>query len=231
MELTYLGESGFMARGGQAPAQDGASEWLAWHFTHVDNLPEIVRNGALLPSSEVEPVVNVANKGVKERRATIRVDPDSEYPDSVVSQHVPFYIAAKSPMLYVVNRGHDDYRGGCDNLVFLGFVLADLASSDAVWCVSDENAATSRVAFTRDLETLGTFVDFDLLCQRMWRNTPEDPDRQSRRAAEVLVYEKFPLAMVQVVVARNQGTLGVAREAFEGVGGDRQYHVVRELFY
>ncbi|GAA4380514.1 DUF4433 domain-containing protein [Nocardioides caricicola] len=231
MDLTYLSASGFVARGGQAPAQDGASEWLAWHFTHVDNLPEIVAEGALLPSSEVDPVVNVANRGVKERRATIRVDPDADYPESVVSEHVPFYIAAKSPMLYVVNRGHDDYDGGCDDLVFLGFVLEDLALSDAVWCVSDQNAATSRVAFTRDLETLGTFVDFDLLCQRMWRNTLDDPDRQSRRAAEVLVYAEFPLEMVQVVVAKNERTLETAREAFEGVGGDRQYHVVRELFY
>lgn len=134
-------------------------------------------------------------------------------------------------MLYVVHRGHADYQGGCDGLVFVGFVLGDLAATDAVWCVSDQNAATQRVEFSRDLETLGAFVDFDLLCRRMWRNTLEDPDRQSRRAAEVLVLGRFPLEMVQVVVAKNEETLERARAALGGVGGDRQYHVVRDLFY
>lgn len=230
MDLTYLAESGFVARGG-GPARDAPAEWLAWHFTHIDNLPDIVAQGALLPPSAVDPVVNVANRGVKERRTSIPVDPDPQYPSSVVSEHVPFYIAAKSPMLYVVNRGHADYGGGCDDLVFLGFVLGDLAESGATWCVSDQNAATLRVAFSRDLDTLGSFVDYDLLCRRMWNNTPDDPDRQSRRGAEVLVLDQFPLEMVQVVVTKNKRTLDAAQSILEAVGGQRQYHVVRDLFY
>lgn len=231
MELTFFEESGFMARGGGSPTRESPGDWLAWHFTHVDNLPEIAAEGALLPASEVDPLVNVANRGVKERRSGIEVEPDEYYPPSTVSEHVPFYLAAKSPMLYVVNRGHTDYNGGCDNLVFLGFVLGDLACSAADWCVSDQNAATQRVKFSRDLDSLGEFVDFDLLCRQMWNNTPDDPDRKSRRAAEVLVRERFPLETIQVVVTKNEETLARARGALAGVGGDRQYHVVRELFY
>lgn len=79
-----------MARGGASPAREAPSEWLAWHFTHIENLPAIVAESALLPASDVDPVVNVANRGVKERRATIVVDPNPGYPHAVVSEHVPF---------------------------------------------------------------------------------------------------------------------------------------------
>lgn len=231
MQLTYLKASGFMAQGGASPSKEAPQAWLAWHFTRIENLEPIVAEGVLLPPSRVEPVVNVANRGVKERRSMIRVQPDQNYPNSVVSDHVPFYIAAKSPMLYVVNRGHDDYRGGSNNLVFLGFVIGDLANCVENWCVSDQNAATSRVQFSRKLDSLGSFVDFDLLCQEYWNNLPDDPDRQSRRAAEVLVYEVFPIDLIQVVVAKNRETLHRAHSIMSGVGGERQYHVVPELFY
>ncbi len=149
-----------------------------------------------------------------------------------MNEHVPFYLAAKSPMLYVVNRGHANYAGGCDDLVFLGFVLGDLNASGSTWCVSDQNAATSRVAFSRDLDALGNFVDFDLLCQRMWNNTGDDQDRQSRRAAEVLVLGEFPLDLIQVVIAKSERTLARARAALgDDVGEVREYHCVPDLFY
>lgn len=204
---------------------------MVWHFTHAANLGAIVQEGALLSATSIDPVVSVANRGVKERRASVIVDPDGAYPESVVSDHVPFYIAAKSPMLYVVDRGHPDYEGGCDELVFFGVALGDLADEGVVWCASDQNASTQRVAFSRDLTSLGSFVDFDLLCRRLWRNTPDDPDRMSRRAAEVLVLDRVPLEMVRVVVTKNEMTLARAHGALQTVGGERQYHVVRDLFY
>lgn len=220
-----------MNRGGDAPSRDYPRDWLAWHFTHIRNLSGIVARKALLPASQVQPTVNVANRGVKERRAQILVTPDQAYPRSYVHEHVPFYIAAKSPMLYVVNRGHAEYNGGSDDLVLLGFVLGDLASSGNVWCATNQNASTWTVGFSRDLDGLGSFVDFDLLCQQYWNNTADDPHRMSRRAAEVLVKDRFDLELVQVVITKQQRTLEAARLAFQHVGGLRQYHVVPQMFY
>lgn len=231
LPLTYIPESGFMKRGGGLPDRGCPRDWLAWHFTHVDNLKGIAAAGALLPASAVEPTVNVANKKVKDRRRTIRVIPDADYPESYVSDHVPFYIAAKSPMLYVVHRGHIYYAGGSDCLVLLGFVLGDLAASGCVWCATNQNASSSAVGFSRRLDEIGEFVDFDLLCQRDWYNTSDDPDRKSRRAAEILVRDRVDLEWVRVVLAKKPRTLEVAKQTLKDVGGIRQYHVVPRMFY
>ncbi|GDY33041.1 DUF4433 domain-containing protein [Gandjariella thermophila] len=160
------------------------------------------------------------------------MDPDRSYPqDKFVADHVPFYIAAKSPMLFAVTRGHIDYNGGDDQLVFLGVSLGRIAESDLTWCVSDQNAACDLVSFSREVDQLGGFVDFDLLCQRMWNKTPDDQHRPSRRAAEVLVLDRMPLTLVSHVIAKTRVTLSKAEEALRTVGGTRQYRVERDFYY
>ena len=116
---------------------------------------------------------------MKERRRHKVVSPDAGYPTSMASHHVPFYIAAKSPMLFVVCRGYGHYTGGAAPLVHLGVGLGDLIDAALTWCASDGNAAATFTQFSRDLPGLGDFVDFDLLCQRDWYNTPDDGDRKS----------------------------------------------------
>ncbi|WP_260616118.1 DUF4433 domain-containing protein [Microbispora sp. KK1-11] len=204
---------------------------MVWHFTHIDNLQAIVDEGRILAGSAVRPVRDVANASVKSRRAERIVDPDENYPVSYVNDHVPFYIAAKSPMLYVMARGHETYSGGCEPLIFLGVALGDIIESGATWCVSDSNAATNYVEFSRNVNELGSFVDFDLLRQRDWYNTPDDTDRKSRRAAEVLVLREVPLSLVSVIVAKSERMLARARSILDGVSGTRQYRVVAGLYY
>jgi hypothetical protein len=178
------------------------------------------------------PAVNVANHEVKARRDLIHVSPDPMYPpNKIVSDHVPFYISAKSPMLFAVTRGHMGYRGGDDPLVFLGVSIGAIVDSGLTWCASDANAATSYVRFTRNLSGLGDFVDFDLLCQQWWGKTPDDPYRPGRRAAEVLVLDRLPLELISVVIAKTQVSLQVAQTALSSVGGSRHYQVEQMFYY
>ena len=228
----YLKESGFVARGDTGPRQDAPQNWVVWHFTHKDNLQEIVEDGALLPSTIKTPRVNVANTGIKGRRATIRVQPDDGYPVSTVAEHVPFYIAAKSPMLFSVSRGHAEYQGGTDDLVFLGAVLGDIAASGLTWCVSNGNAAVTFTEFNRQLPTLGSFVDFPILKERYWKkNTPDDMNRASRRAAELLVLGQLPLSLISIVAAKTDTVLTRAQAQMSAVGGVRECHVFPELYF
>jgi hypothetical protein len=229
--LHYLEESGFVARGETGPRQDAPQDWVVWHFTHKDNLQGIVDDDALLPSTAKVPTVNVANTGIKGRRATIRVAPDDTYPVTTVAEHVPFYIAAKSPMLYSVYRGHEEYRGGTGDLVFLGAVLGDIAASGLTWCVSNGNAAVKFTEFSRHLPTLGSFVDFPLLQQRVWKDIPEDTNRMSRRAAELLVLGPLPLSLISIVAAKTAPVLTRAQAQIGAVGGVQEYYVLPQIYY
>lgn len=220
---TYIPNSGFTAGSG-APSRDDAQHWYVWHFTHRGNLPAIVGAGALLAPSSVSPPMNVADLQVKARRDLVAVSPDAGYPPGKhVRDHVPWYVAAKSPMLFAVCRGHRDYSGGADPLIFLGMRLRDLIASGRTWCASNMNAASFDVEFTRDVSTLGSFLDFDLLCAKMWKRTDDDPQRPTRRAAEVLVLGSVPLEIVTAVAARTVPALDAARSALQTVGGARDY--------
>lgn len=231
LDITCVPDSGFVARGPVAPQRHRPRDWFVWHFTHKDNLQSITGDGCLLPSSRATPQRSVANEEVKSRR-TYQVRPDPSYPLSTVREHVPFYIAAKSPMLYVVTRpGPESYRTQSSDLVFMGLTLGDIVDAGLTWCVSNGNASSRYTQFSHDLVQMGGFVDFDLLCQRMWSETQEDPFRPGRRAAECLVLGRVPLNLVSVIVTRDTGGLGLPKRLFENVGGVRQYRAMREIFY
>ena len=230
--MAYFRASGFTALGSGMPSKEAPRDWLVWHFTHEDNLPGIVSSGHLCSQALSKPVVNVANQEVKARRESILVAPEENYPSGrMVADHVPFYIAAKSPMLYAVTHGHQDYRGGAEPLVFLGVSVGAIVDSGLTWCMSDANAATDYVRFSRELDRVGEFVDFDLLCQQRWGKSQEDPYRSGRRAAELLVLDRVPLEMISHVVAKTQVKLDVAHSALASVGGMRQYRVERMFYY
>jgi hypothetical protein len=230
MSIRYRPESGFVARNG-GPDRLRPQDWIVWHFTHIDNLPGIITAGRLLSDSAVTPTTDVAFDSVKELRRHKLVAPDDGYPMSMASEHVPFYIAARSPMLYVVCRGHHGYSGGAGPLVHLGVVLGDIIDAGLTWCASDGNAAAGFTKFSRQVDSLGTFVDFDLLCQRQWDNTPDDRNRKSRRAAEILVREQLPLDRVSWVCCHNDATMTRVRTLLDPVGGVRNYVVKPEMYY
>jgi hypothetical protein len=78
----------------------------------------------------VQPLRSVANDDVKDRRA-YAVAPDATYPRCTVRDHVPFYVAAKSPMLFaVISPGPGKYKTKSSELVFLGSVVGDIIEAD-----------------------------------------------------------------------------------------------------
>lgn len=231
LELYYVPASGFMARTKPGPLRDRPQDWLVWHFTHKGNLEEICAFGSLLPSSRVRPRRSVANEDVKVRR-TYLVEPDEEYPEGTVRDHVPFYIAAKSPMLFAVTSpGTQPYKAPSSDLVFIGVVLGDLIEAGLIWCISNGNASSGYTQFSRNISTIGSFVDFDLLCQKIWKNTPDDQYRQGRRAAECLVLGEVPLHLSRVIITRDSAGLIQPQKLLRTIGGARQYHAMRDIFY
>lgn len=214
--MRIIPDGGFVAHNG-GPTRDAPRDWMVWHFTRVEYLAEIVADGRLVCDDHVSARLgSVASPDVKARRRIMRVEAEGYPAGRSVSSHVPWYIAAKSPMLYVVSKNFP--RDVLDGLVFLGMQLGDLEASGLEWVASNANAAMALAEFTTDADRLGAFVDFDLLSAREWYNTPEDPDRMSRRAAEILVHGHVPLELVSVVVARNERTVETARQTFEDAG-------------
>lgn len=214
--LGFFADGGFVGHN-HGPHIDEPREWMVWHFTRLEYLPEIIESGRLVCDENVVPREgSVASPEVKAIRRRREITAAGYAAHRRVSQHVPFYFAAKSPMLFYVSRNYPQEI--LDSLVFFGVRVGDIIGLGLEWVASNGNAATLLTQFSADVDTLGTFVDFELLTAKYWNDTADDPARKSRRAAEILVYESVPLEAVSLVAVSNAMTLERASELLSGAG-------------
>ena len=205
---------------------------LLFHVTHVDNLPAIVTEGLVCDSSATARdlvSIDIGQQDVKSRR---RQRPVPISPGGVVADYAPFYFAARSPMLYVIHKGDvSSYGGGQDGLVYLVTHVDKIVEMGLPFVFTDHNAATSYAKFSDRLEKLDRFVDWDLMEDRWWRDTPEDPDRMNRRMAELLVYRRAPWDAFIELAARTGKDAASAQATLASVSADSVVQVRQDWYY
>lgn len=162
------------------------------HFTHVRNLPGILEAGGLQADSLVDRgsalLVEAADLGIKADRKKIRI---TLAPYGYVADYVPFYFAARSPMLFKLAKGGvPTYTDGQDPLIYLVSTVETVVQAGLPYLFSDGNCAAAVTQVSGDLALLESMVDWAVMRGRMWSNTAEDPDRMRRRMAEFLVHER-----------------------------------------
>jgi hypothetical protein len=208
--------------------------WIL-HFTHVDNLPSILAAGGIVCDGNARgglTQVEVGDVGIKEMRRS-RMVPVA--PGGCVGDYVPFYFAPRSPMMFRIACDHRDaipgrYPDGDRPLAYLVTTVGAVVDAGLTWVAADGNAATATTHFTGDLDDLDSLVDWPLMLAGMWKDTFEDPDRQRRRMAELLVHREVPLAVIRLVAAYSEEH---ARRARAGLTGHELANqvVVRPRWY
>ena len=180
---------------------------LLFHFTHMSNLAAIARDGLHCDSevADTERVfTEVGNQVIKSRRR-VRCVPVP--PGGVVADYVPFYFAARSPMLYAVHMGNvAEYKGGQDEVVYLVSSIAAVAEHclAAVFC--DRNATLEVARYGTDPAVIGRYVDWELMEAQWWHNTPQEPDRMERRMAELARASPCAVVRDHRCSGQNRGT-------------------------
>lgn len=201
---------------------------LIFHFTHIDNLGSIVRNG-LRCDSGVVAEVEVGQASIKGRRAR-RTVPCG--PGGVVADYVPFYFAARSPMLGSIHTGRvRSYRGGQEPIVYVVSHVDRVRELGLPAVVSDRNASLDLASFTDDLDEIDQFVDWPLMEQRAWNNTEGDPDRMERRMAELLVHQSLPWEAVIGVAAFDERRARQLEAILATVGVSTPVRVRRNWYF
>ncbi|QOC93312.1 type II toxin-antitoxin system toxin DNA ADP-ribosyl transferase DarT [Micromonospora craniellae] len=205
------------------------------HFTHIDNLPRVVKAGRLFSDTSVGPQL-ATNVGAAEIKARRRHRPVPCPPYGFVADYVPFYFAPRSPMMYRIACDHRDgklgcYPGGDDPLVYLVSSAEQVHAARLSWVASDGNCAVGLTTFTTVLGELATLVDWPLMRARFWRDGDEDMDRMRRRAAEFLVHREFPLSLLAGYVVRTMDRQEQVRQVFRDAGMIEPYVDVRPDWY
>lgn len=192
---------------------------LLYHFTHISNLASIAVEGlycdAQVEASQRTPT-EVGNVDVKQRRQNLAV-PLS--PGGRVADYVPFYFAARSPMLYIISKGDvPTYSGGQDEIVYLVTSTEQVVQAGLRFVFTDRNAALGFARYGDDLHDLDDYVDWELMEALMWHATAEEPDRMERRMAEFLVHDHVPWSAFVGVAARTDEVCRQAEHALSSVG-------------
>lgn len=208
---------------------------LILHFTHVDNLPRILKAGRLFSDASVGPQL-ATNVGAVEIKARRRHRPVPCSPGGIVADYVPFYFAPCSPMMFRIACDHrygkqGCYQGGDDPLVYLVSTVEKVHVAGLSWVASDGNCAAGLTTFSTELDELAGLVDWPLMRAKVWKDIPEDMDRKRRRAAEFLVHREFPLRLLAGYAVRTAERQEQVRQVFRDAGMIEPYVRVRPDWY
>jgi hypothetical protein len=176
---------------------------LIYHITHVDNLAQIVADGALWSDAIMVarggPATTIGMSTIKLRR--LYELPVKCYPEHRVGEYVPFFFCPRSIMLYILHMGNHPeltYRGGQGPIVHLE---ADLRESVAWadgqgrrWAFTLSNAGARYAEFRNELDRLDE-VDWEAVSNNDFRTSEVKEGKQ----AEFLIHETFPWHLVRRV--------------------------------
>ena len=172
---------------------------LLYHITSLSNLSTLLQCGELLSKNRLQrsqtQYASIAYEHIQHRRASITIPYE---PGGNLHDYVPFYFAARSPMLFAIHKGSvQGYGEGQQSILHLVTSTEAIADAALDFVFSDGHAVVSYTNFYNDLALLPDVIDWDIMRAKVWRDTHEDGDRKRRRQAEFLVYQSVPWSLIR----------------------------------
>lgn len=112
-----------------------------------------------------------------------------------LGEYIPFYFAAKTPMLYVIQKGFNDVKMvAAENLVYCVSNVQKMIDSGLEFVFTDGHASNKFSAqYTREqVGQLHELIDWEAIKAKYW-NSETDLDLKRRKEAEFLVFGDIPL--------------------------------------
>lgn len=187
--------------------RDAIPNRLIFHITHIRNLQGILERGGLFCDNATAPngwtSTEIGMPRIKQRRRATVIRCGA---GGTPADYVPFYFGYRSPMLFSIHRGNvPTYREGQGPVIYLTSSLTAVRNANLAAVFSEGNAGATFVEFhADDSELCEKLIDWPLMKQEWWNDTPDDPTRASRRQAEYLVHNFFPMRLVASIVTHNE---------------------------
>ena len=204
-----------------------------YHITHLDRLPSVVAEQALLCDAEVVRRslggTRIGMTSIKKRRLEeLRL---SSHPDLLVGSCVPFYFCPRSVMLYLIYCGNDPdlaYRQGQQPILHLE---ADLRQTVAWanewgvrWAFTLSNAGARYFEDRCDLQHLAE-IDWNAVEAIDWRSCKEG------KQAEFLIEQRFPWELVSRIGVKDAVVYQQVSNLLKGVSPRPKVEVQANWYY
>lgn len=120
-------------------------------------------------------------------------------PRGVIHDYVPFYFGCLSPMLLRLKTGRvTGFTGGQEDLVYLVSTAQAVEDSGTGFVFSDGHGLAAFTEWFDDLARLDR-VDWNMVNQKYWKDTVDDPDRQRRKQAEFLIHRFCDWSLIKAI--------------------------------
>ncbi|MBS4025397.1 MAG: DUF4433 domain-containing protein [Clostridia bacterium] len=168
-----------------------------YHFTHIENIESIVKNGLLSTNKKRAKGIdhiNLASEEIQSRRSQMDVPCE---PFGTIHDYVPFYFTARNPMLLgVLNRKNIDQP----LVVFIAVSIDRLLENNAIFCDASANTVIPP-NFYQDPKNLDE-LNWELIDSNKWQRGTDD--ELHSRMAEAFVYKKVPIDWIESYIVFNQ---------------------------
>ena len=204
-----------------------------YHIVHLDRLPSVVAEQALLCDAEVVRRslggTAIGMTSIKKRRLEeLRL---SSHPDLFVGSCVPFYFCPRSVMLYLISRGNDPdlaYRQGQQPILHLEAELRQTvawANQQRVrWAFTLSNAGARYFEDRCDLQHLAE-IDWNAVEATDWRSCKEG------KQAEFLIEQRFPWELVSRIGVKDAVVYQQVSNLLNGVSPRPKVEVQANWYY
>ena len=169
------------------------------HITHIDNLASILQHECLWSDAKrIELGLvnqNIGYSHIKDRRL---VRPVNVAAKGTIGQYVPFNFCPRSVMLFVIHKGHQDFKGGQDRVLHL------ISNTDTIRLTNEHCFFTDIHA---DLDYAEQIDDFDRLAELDINRIINDKywtDFKEEKQAEFLAFESVQWESIHQIGVKSQ---------------------------
>jgi hypothetical protein len=198
-----------------------------YHFTHIENLPNLIDTGAILCKNEMSnrkiPYKSSAFDSVQSQR---HIYPVPLSPKGTIHDYVPFYFNSLSPMLYTIKIGNID-GVKIQDLVFFKSTVQAVDHYKNKFVFTDGHGIMALSDFYNDLADLDK-VPWNVINAKYWNNFP---DGRRLRQSEFLVYKKFDLNLVELVGVYNTVILNTVKSLVATLPDQPSVEIKRDRFF
>jgi hypothetical protein len=175
-----------------------------YRLLHIDNLPIALQRGGLhapnVTPQDGLPYHTIHNTDVQAARRICTIPCG---PGGTVHDYIPFYFGYLSVMLLNLKTGRvSGYNEGQEPLIYLVSTAQSIVENGAEIVFSDGHGLAALTSWHDSLRHLDE-IDWNIVCQRYWRDNDEDNDRQRRKQAEFLIHRFCDWSLIQEIGVQN----------------------------
>lgn len=143
-------------------------------------------------------VCSYSKQDLKDERARFHVPLSRR---GVIADYVPLFFSNRPPMLYSIKYHHGDHIQ--QRYVYLVTSTDSITKRNLPFCFTDGHAIMAITEYFDDLIHLPDVIDWSIIHDRIWKDTPDDNDRKRRKQAEFLVYDQVPWGCIESIVVKD----------------------------